>query len=70
MITEDGKYSRSHGIGANLLKQQTKAIGIPIIQKKTTWDNYEETFKKAVLDLNVDAGIFGDIDLQVQQDPF
>lgn len=68
MITEDGKYSRSHGIGADLLKSQAEAIGIPIIQKKTTWDTYEEEFKKTVLDLNVDTGIFGDIDLLGHRD--
>lgn len=71
MISEDGKHSRSHGINSNLLRLQAESIGIPIFQKKTTRETYEEEFKKAVLDLkeeNVHVGIFGDIDLQEHRD--
>jgi len=42
MISEDGKRSRSHGLDSMLLKAQSKAIEIPIIQRKTTWQNYEQ----------------------------
>ena len=71
MISEDGKRSRSHGISSKLLKIQAEALRIPIIQRKTTWKNYEEIFKKAVLELKkkgIDTGIFGDIDLQEHRD--
>ena len=71
MASEDGKYSRSHGVSSKLLKLQAGAIGIPIIQKKTTWENYEEAFKKAVLELKkkgINTGVFGDIDLQEHRD--
>ena len=71
MTSQDGKYSRSHGVNSAFLKAQSNAIGIPIIQKKTTWDSYEEVFKRAVLDLKkegIDTGIFGDIDLQEHRD--
>lgn len=67
MISEDGKHSRSHGIDSMLLKVQSEAIGIPIIQRKTTWQSYEQEFKKAVSELkkgNIEAGVFGDIDLE------
>ncbi|RKY83529.1 diphthine--ammonia ligase [candidate division KSB1 bacterium] len=67
MISEDGKRSRSHGLDSMLLKAQSKAIEIPIIQRKTTWQNYEQEFKKAVSELKkqgVEAGVFGDIDLE------
>lgn len=64
MTTRDGKYSRSHGIKTNLLKLQAQALGIPIVQKKTTWDNYEQVFRRTITRLNIDTGIFGDIDLQ------
>ncbi len=67
MISEDGKRSRSHGINSKLLKTQAEAIGIPIIQTKTTWQNYEQEFKKAVSELkreDIEAGVFGDIDLE------
>jgi len=71
MISEDGKHSRSHGISKELLRIQASAIGIPIIQRKTTWKTYEKEFKKAVLDLKkegIKAGVFGDIDLQEHRD--
>ena len=67
MLSEDGIYSRSHGINSELLKAQAEAIGIPIIQKKTTWENYEDEFKNTIMQLKkegVSAGVFGDIDLQ------
>ena len=71
MVSEDGKYSRTHGISSKLLKAQAQAIGIPIVQRRAAWESYEEEFKKAVLELKekgVNAGIFGDIDLQVHRD--
>lgn len=71
MVSDDGRYSRSHGISSNLMRLQAEAIGIPITQIKTSWDDYEENFKKAVLDLKqmgIEAGIFGDIDLQEHRD--
>lgn len=68
MLSKDGQRSRSHGISASLLKLQAEAIGIPIVQQRID-KNYEEEFKKAVLsEKNVDAGVFGDIDLQVHRD--
>ncbi len=71
MVSEDGKHSRSHGIGSYLLKLQAEAIGIPIIQKATSWQNYEDEFKKIVLNLKregIKTGVFGDIDLQEHRD--
>ena len=43
-VTEDGKRSRSHGLLAETLKVQSQAIGIPLIQRPTTWDGYEDVF--------------------------
>lgn len=71
MVSEDGMHSRSHGISSDLLRAQAEAIGIPIVQRKTTWKNYEEEFKKAVSDFkkeDAQAGVFGDIDLQEHRD--
>lgn len=71
MISEDGKHSRSHGVSSKLLKLQAEAIGVPIVQRRTTWENYEDVFKNAVLGLKkkgVDTGIFGDIDIQRHRD--
>jgi uncharacterized protein (TIGR00290 family) len=71
MISKDGKYSRSHGISSRLLRLQAEAIGIPIIQRKTTWKTYEEEFKKSVSDFEREGlrvGVFGDIDLREHRD--
>ncbi len=67
MVTEDRKYSRSHGIKTQILALQAKAINLPILQQPATWDNYEDQFKAAVSQLKkegITAGIFGDIDLE------
>jgi uncharacterized protein (TIGR00290 family) len=66
-ISEDGERSRSHGIKAGVLALQAEAVGIPLIQVKTSWENYEENFKKVVRELKdsgVEGGVFGDIDLE------
>ncbi len=71
MVSEDGKRSRSHGIRVSLLRLQSEALGIPVIQKRTTWGNYEEVFKRAVSGLRkqgIDTGIFGDIDIAEHRD--
>jgi Predicted ATPases of PP-loop superfamily len=66
-ISEDGERSRSHGIKASVLASQAEAIGIPLIQVKTSWEEYEENFKKVVRELKhkgIEGGVFGDIDLK------
>jgi uncharacterized protein (TIGR00290 family) len=66
-ISEDGERSRSHGIKAGVLALQAEAIGIPLIQVKTSWENYEENFKKVVKELKdkgIEGGVFGDMDLE------
>lgn len=71
MISEDGQVSRSHGIKAELLRVQAEAIGIPIIQRKCSWETYEEEFKKVIDYLKtkgVSVGVFGDIDIQGHRD--
>ena len=66
-VSEDGKRSRSHGIKASVVALQAEAIGIPLIQVKTSWENYEENFKKVVRELKnkgIEGGVFGDMDLE------
>ena len=43
-ITEDGQRSCSHGISSAVIKAQSQALGIPIIQRRTTSDTYESVF--------------------------
>jgi len=67
MITEDGKRSWTHGQSAELLKVQSQAIGISLVQRRTTMANYEAEFKDMLLALKqegVMGGIFGDIDIE------
>jgi len=66
-VSEDGERSRSHGIKAGVLALQAEVIGIPIIQVKTSWENYEHNFKKVVRELrnkDIEGGVFGDMDLE------
>ena len=55
-VTEDGQRSRSHGISAGVLKVQAQALGIPLVQCPTGWDNYEAEFKKMLRSLK-QAGV-------------
>lgn len=67
MVTEDGRRSWAHGQSAQLLETQAQAIGIPLIQRRTTMADYESEFKDALLSLKqegVTGGVFGDIDLE------
>ncbi len=71
MLHEDGERSRGHGLPLWLLEGQAEALGIPLVARATTWDEYEATYVSAVLDLRaqgVTAGVFGDIDLQAHRD--
>ncbi len=71
MVTEDGKWSRSHGLASKWLKMQAQAIGIPLVQRQTTGTNYEAEFKKALFALKqrgVTAGVFGDIDFNAHRE--
>ncbi len=66
MVTEDGKRSWTHGLSSELLQVQSQAIGIPLIQRRTTRASYEAEFKNMLLTLKqegVSGGVFGDIDL-------
>jgi uncharacterized protein (TIGR00290 family) len=60
----DGKV---HGINREIIENQAEAIGIPLIQKITTWENYEKNFDEEVLKLKekgITGIIAGDIDLE------
>lgn len=63
--------SRSHGVSVSILQAQSEALSIPIIQRKTTWEDYESTFKKVAGELkqeNVTGGVFGDVDIKEHRD--
>ena len=65
-LSEDGKRERAYGTRPFLLKLQSEAIGIPIVQVNASWEGYEAKFKKKAEELKkegVEGGVFGDIDL-------
>jgi len=70
-VTEDGRRSRSHGIAAEVIKKQAEAIGIPIVQRCTTRENYEAEFIKMLRAFKaegIEGGVFGDIDFNAHRE--
>jgi len=70
-ISEEYKRVSFHGTEAKLIQLQAEAIGIPLSQKETTWNGYEQEFKDAVKSLipdGVTGMVFGDIYLQEHKD--
>lgn len=66
MVTEDMTRSRTHGVSAAVLRAQSEALGISLIQRPTTWNTYEAEFKtmlNALKEKGIEGGVFGDIDL-------
>ncbi|HEY73528.1 MAG TPA: diphthine--ammonia ligase [Thermoflexia bacterium] len=67
MLQEDGKRSRSHGLARDVLQAQALALGIPLLTRATSWDEYEAVFVAALQGLSeagIEAGVFGDIDIE------
>ena len=63
------KYKRVsfHGATAEIVRLQSEAIGIPLIQKETTEENYEESFRSTLSELkarNINRIVRGDIHLE------
>ena len=64
-VTEDGQRSCSHGLSADIIRLQSRAMGIPLVQARTTRDTYEAEFKNMLRRFKqegIDGGVFGDID--------
>jgi uncharacterized protein (TIGR00290 family) len=69
-VSKDGRCM-SHGLNSSLIAAQSQAIEIPIVQRKVTWDTYEQEFKTVIRELKqtgVDGAVFGDIDIQEHKD--
>ena len=66
LINADARRSMSHEVDPGLIVSQAAAIGVPVIQKRVTWDTYEQKFKEAITELKakgVEGVVTGDIDL-------
>jgi diphthine-ammonia ligase len=62
MGTTTGKYTRSHRLSRDLLMAQSQAIGIPLHQRRASWDTYEREFAKALASFKragIEGGVFG-----------
>jgi diphthine-ammonia ligase len=67
LIDEDGVRSRTHGLRADFLRAQARALGLDIIQPRASWDSYESVFKESLREFarrDIRAGVFGDIDFE------
>jgi uncharacterized protein (TIGR00290 family) len=70
-VTADGRRSCSHGIAAAVIRTQSQALGIPIVQRPTTGDNYRSEFVKmlqAFRQEGIEGGVFGDIDFNAHRE--
>jgi len=70
-ITEDGQRSFSHGILAEVIRAQAQAIGIPLMQRRTTGEAYEAEFVKMLRTFKqegIEGGVFGDIDFNAHRE--
>jgi len=71
MAKADGKLSWSHGVSSDVLKIQSRAIGIPLVQGLTNQKAYHANFIKTLLELKkqgITGGIFGDIDFEAHRE--
>lgn len=72
MMNENGKISRSHGLPLSILNQQAQKMQLPIETVPATWGDYEEKFitvlKALKANFDLEAAVFGDIDLQPHRD--
>lgn len=71
MLTEDNERSRSHGLPVTLIRKQALALGIPLVVRATSWDDYEVTFLSALREFErqgVEVGVFGDIDIDAHRE--
>lgn len=64
MCDAETDYSCSHGLPKSIIVSQAEKLNIPLIQGYTDSKEYENAFKKIILDLSdqgISAGVFGDI---------
>jgi len=55
-----------HGVRGELIQMQSEAMGIPMIQRETTWEGYEQAFREVLSKLRergIEGLVTGDIDM-------
>lgn len=72
VLDPDGKISLSHGLPSQLISEQAKMTGVPIIQKAVPKQRYEQEFKALIRkwkkQKDIKGIVFGDIYLQEHKD--
>ncbi len=71
MFDETGERSRSHAVSLEVMRAQAESLGLGLIAPIASWQDYQEVFIRELKKLksqNVEAAIFGDIDLQAHRD--
>lgn len=69
ILNQDGKHSCTHGLPASFLEAQSQAIGVPMVQLRTSGEKYETDLKKLCLDFKkqgIDGAVFGNGDVEHQ----
>jgi uncharacterized protein (TIGR00290 family) len=68
----NGNHSLSHGLASEIIRRQTEAIGIPIVQKSMPEESYRREFIDIISiwkdERDVEGIVFGDIYLQEHKD--
>ncbi|MCD6156666.1 MAG: diphthine--ammonia ligase [Candidatus Atribacteria bacterium] len=67
MAHPKGEISCSHHLHSSVLRKQAEKMNLQLIQRETSWKNYEENYRRALRELRwrgVTHGVFGDIDLE------
>ena len=70
-VSKEYRRVSFHGTEAKLIQLQAEALDIPLLQKETTQNGYEEEFKEAVrtlIPIGIKGMVFGDIYLQEHKD--
>lgn len=67
-IAYDSKRVRFHGVKAEIIQKQAEALGLPLLQKETTPENYRkeylENIREVIKKEGIEGLVFGDIFLQ------
>lgn len=66
---ESGRGS-FHGVRRELICMQSEAVGIPLIQRETTWESYEKVYRGVMHELRgmgIDGLVTGDMDVVEHQ---
>jgi len=70
-VAEGGGPGMAHRLHPRLIQEQAQALGLPLLQRETTWQTYEQALRRAVAELKgqgLEGIVFGDIDLVEHKD--